>query len=174
VNTKGLLIFFGIPALTITTLLFVNNLAFLGGDTPGAGNQTQQSSQSANSEGVPIPNDKDFITIFFQALKEKNSTLLLGMLDPSIRKTDDDIKAWGNQFAAFETVDLKDVQPANEAEWKATEHTYKVTVTAKMTLESAKATIPYYGWGNGDTVKWVTVRKGEDGLWRILGFASGM
>jgi len=174
VNTKGLLIFFGIPALTITTLLFINNLAFLGGDAPSAGNQTQQSSQSANSEGASLPNDTDFITIFFQALKEKNSTLLLGMLDPSLLKTAEDVKAWGAQFAAFETVDIKDIQPSNEADWKANEHTYKVTVTAKMTPESAKATIPYYGWGNGDTVKWITVRKGEDGLWRILEFASGM
>lgn len=172
-NTKGLLIFFGIPVLTITTLLFINNLAFLGGDTPGANNQAQQSSASADGS-VPLPSDTDFLTIFFQALKEKNTTLNLGMLDPSILKTEDDVKAWREQFAAFETVDIKDVQPANEAEWKTNEHTYKVTVNAKMTPESAKATIPYYGWGDGDTVKWITVRKGEDGLWRILGFASGM
>jgi hypothetical protein len=171
VNTKGLLIFFGIPVLTITALLFINNLAFVGGDNQSANNQNQQSSANAS---VPLPSDTDLITMFFQALSEKNMALVLGMLDPSLLTTQENVKAWADQFGAFELVTLEDIQPSNQNEWTDTERIYKIAVNAKMSPESANATIPYYGWGDGDTVKWMTVRKGEDGLWRVVGFASGM
>jgi hypothetical protein len=173
VNVKGLVIFFAIPIFTITALLFNNNVANLGGDRPATTQLSKEGSASANTS-VPLPSDSDSVNMFFQALKEKDYYTVLSMLDPSVINSNEAAVAWRDQFMAFESVNLKDVGPSNETSWKADEHVYKVTVTAKMTPESEKATIPYYGWGNGDIVKWITVRKGADGLWRIVGFASGM
>jgi hypothetical protein len=173
VNTRGLFIFFGIPVLVITILLFVNNLAFLGADNMPKNTQASQSSESSNNP-ASLPSDTDSIALLFQAINQKNSAITLAVMDPTAIQTEADKKGWAEQFAAFEKVELKSIEVSNKDAWKDNEHIYKIVVNAKMTAASAKAMIPYYGWGDGDNTKWVTVRKGTDELWRVVGFASGM
>jgi hypothetical protein len=32
--------------------------------------------------------------------------------------------------------------------------------------------MPYYGWGNGEFVRWITLEK-VDNVWKIAGIATG-
>ena len=111
--------------------------------------------------------------MFFQALQDKNTSLSLGMLDPSNLPDENTLKEWEKHFSSFEKAQVVSIDPENQDSWTLDEHTYKVTVDIKMLPEAASATIPNYGWQNGDNIRWVTVRRGEDGLWRVLEIATG-
>lgn len=171
-NKKGLVIFLGIPVITITSLLFINNSAFLGGQGNQNMNNANQSSQSANTV---VPTDTEFIPMFFDTINEKNMAVLLGMLDPKIIPDQNTAQKWQDQFNSFEKADVTNIEPADESNWTEDQRVYKVTISTKMTKDSATADVPYYGWAaDGENTKWITVIKGEDGLWRVLGIASGL
>jgi hypothetical protein len=175
-NSRGLLIFFAIPILTVTSLLFINNAAFLGGVEQNRINEIRQQQEMGKAPASPsdkIPSDIDFIQMFFQALQDKNTSLSLGMLDPSNLPDEATLKEWEKYFSSFEKAQVVSVDPENPDSWALNEHTYKVSINVSMIAEAASATIPNYGWQNGDNIRWVTVRRGEDGLWRVLEIATG-
>lgn len=172
-DKKGLAIFIGIPLITITSLLFINNTAFLGGQDYKNMVNVSQSSESASQTATVT--DVNFIPLFFNTIKEKNMNVLFGMLDPTLFTSEDDVKAWQNQFKSITDIEIKSVEPANQSAWTDTQHEYKVVLSTKMTPESKNAQIPYYGWApDGENTKWLTLVKGEDGLWRVHSIGSGI
>jgi hypothetical protein len=175
-NTKGIIIFLAIPLLTVTSLLFINNAAFLGGVEQSRINeirQQQDAGSGPSSGNTQLPTDEEFVQLFFQTLETKNTAVSLGMLDPSNLINGDTAKEWEKQLASFEKAQVTGIEPYNQAKWTSTEHAYKTTVNVQMLPEAAKATIPNYGWQNGDNIRWITVRKGTDSLWRVVTIATG-
>jgi hypothetical protein len=175
-NTRGIIIFFAIPVLTVTTLLFINNAAFLGGVEQSRINdikQQQDAGKTPGSTSNKIPTDTELLQLFFQAIQEKNTSISLGMLDPANFSNDAALKEWEKQFTSFEKAQIMNIEPVNQAGWGINDHVYKITLSVKMLPEAASAPIPNYGWQNGDNIRWVKVRKGADNLWRVLEIATG-
>ena len=175
-NSKGLLIFFAIPVLTIVTLLFINNAAFLGGVEQNRINEIKQQQDAANSPtngNAPLPNDTDFINMFFQTLQEKNTATSLAMMAFTSETSEAEIKEWEKYLTSFKKAEVKNIEPANKSTWTDTKHFFKVTANVEMEPEAANAKIPNYGWQNGDNIKWIELAKGADGLWRVSEIATG-
>jgi len=174
-NTRGIVIFFAIPILTVTSLLFINNAAFLGGVEQSRINdikQQQDTGKNPTDASNPKPTDKEFIQLFFATLETKNTAVSLGMLDPSNLINEATAKEWEKQLTSFEKAQVTNIEPLNEDKWTLTDHVYKTTVNVKMLPEAASAPVPNYGWQNGDNIRWITVRKGADDLWRVVTIAT--
>jgi hypothetical protein len=95
------------------------------------------------------------------------------MLDPNIRSSQEVSDQWKAQLSAFESVKPTEVVPWDQASWTKIKETYKVTLDTTMTDASKNEVIPYYGFEKGINVRWVTIVKGEDKLWRISGIGTG-
>jgi len=128
---------------------------------------------SKTSGGVPLPTGKDIVRTFFNLINEKRIPEAVSMLDQSTVPDDSAKQAWGVQFNSISQVIVKSIEDYNKTEWSSTEQTFKVILTMKMNPDSANAPIPYYGYENGDNVRWITIRKNNQNLWKIMGIATG-
>jgi hypothetical protein len=66
---------------------------------------------------------------------------------------------------ALQKLIVKKIEPAGE-------NFYKVTMDVEMKPESANAVMPFYGYDNGENIRWIGLIK-VDNLWRITGLATG-
>jgi len=122
--------------------------------------------------GVPLPQETDIIHTFFNLIDEKRISNAVGMMTESIIKDDSQKQAWGVQFAAIKSVEIVEIAPSMQEEWKIDEHTYRVTLNMSMDPSSATAAIPYFGYDNGKNIRWITIKK-EGSMWRVMGLATG-
>lgn len=125
------------------------------------------------SAGVPLPTGQDIVRTFFNLINEKRIPEAVSMLDVSAVPNDSVKQAWGVQFNYISQVIVKSIEDYNKTGWTPTEQTYKVMLTMKMNPDSANAPIPYYGYDNGDNIRWVTIRKNNENIWKIMGIATG-
>jgi len=131
---------------------------------------SDKTSPTATSQSAtPLPEGKDIVKNFFNLIDEGRASEAVNMLTPNT--SDDSTKqAWGVQFNAFEKIAVKEIEVADEP---AEDNTYKVTLDVKMKPEAENAQpMPYYGWGNGEFVRWITLEK-VDNVWKIAGIATG-
>lgn len=126
-------------------------------------------TETQKNNAVPTPSENDIINTFFNLINEKRIPEAISMMDVYDETTK---QAWGVQFNAFESVTLTKIDAYNQDSWSPTEHIYKVTISAKMSPESASAPIPYYGWDTNPNIRWVTIVK-IGNLWKIKGIATG-
>lgn len=119
-------------------------------------------SSVKESSGVPLPTQEDVVRTFISLIAEKRISEAVGMMDVS---DESEKQAWGVQLNSFESIALKNIE-------KNGEDTFKVTLTVKMSPNSANGPIPYYGYENGDNIRWIGLKKGSDNLWKITGFAT--
>jgi len=133
-----------------------------------ASNMTNPTSTPKSS--VPLPQGKDIVKNFFNLIEEGKITDAVNMLTPNNISDDSNKQAWGVQFNSFEKITVKQIELAGEP---AGANTYKVTLDVKMKPEAENAQpMPYYGWGNGEFVRWVTLEK-VDNVWKVSGIATG-
>jgi hypothetical protein len=114
---------------------------------------------------VPPMLEEDVITLFFTFINDKRIPEAVEMLSYSAVPDDSAKQAWGVQFNAFEKVTINKLE-------KQTNGQYKVSLNVQMKPESVDALIPYYGFENGDNIRWITLTK-EAGLWKITEIATG-
>jgi hypothetical protein len=128
-------------------------------------NTTTQITPTSNSM-VPLPQREDIVRNFFNLINEGKIPEAINMLTPN-NTSDESIKqAWGVQFNAFEKITVNKIE-------NSFDNTYKVTLNVLMKPESANAKpMPYYGWGDGEFVRWVSLEK-INNLWKISGIATG-
>jgi hypothetical protein len=155
-----------IPALLVT--LIALGFLFLKKDkssTPQTSPiPTSETSESSNS--VPLPQEQDVIRLFFSLISDARIPEAIDMMTPQLVGDDSSKQAWGVQFNSFESIEPISIEPAIE-------NTYKVVLQTKMKPNSADAKpIPYYGWGDGQFTRWVTLSK-INGLWKISEIATG-
>jgi len=167
---KSLLLFLIIPTIVVAGLLVYSNTAMLG-EQPGSSKKT---ATAGSQQQTALPTDLEFLKIFFDTVNSKNMPFAMNMLDPSFSSTEESKKTWESYLSSFKSIALKNTEEANKNEWTDIMHIYKVTLTVETSEEYAKATIPYFGYDNGDNIRWITLKKGGDNLWRVAGFATGM
>lgn len=180
-NTKGLIILLGIPVLTIVSLLFINNIALMG-DHPYQTQEETLQRESSYSQGISpnqkenlkIPTDTEFIELFFNTIQSGNINVALSMMDKSTIQTQDQIDTWVQHFNAFKTAKVLNMEESEKDTWTDTMHKFKVNIGVEIKDIAKGATIPNFGWDEGDNIRWITVIKGEDELWRIKEIATGM
>jgi hypothetical protein len=122
--------------------------------------------------GVPLPLDTDIITSFFSLIETKRPSDAVTMMTSSTTNSDSQKQAWAVQFNAIDSMKVLNVEPSMKNEWTETKHTYKLTLDVTMNPNSANEPIPYFGWENGQNIRWVTLIK-EGKMWKIEGLATG-
>lgn len=120
---------------------------------------------STTQAPVPLPQGEDIVKNFFTLIGEGKIEDAMGMMTPSAVANDSQKQAWAVQFNAFEKITVKKIEPVLE-------NTYKVTLDVQMKPESANAPIPFYGYDNGENIRWVGLEK-IDNFWKVTGIATG-
>jgi len=136
-------------------------------------NNAQQTQEVAKSENVPLPQEEDIVRLFFNLINEGKIPEAVAMLDASAVLNDSDKQAWGVQFNIFSSLNLKSIEPSNIGDETEDQKTFKVVLDAKIKPGSEKAVIPNYGWEKGENIRWVSLKKDESGMWKILGIGTG-
>lgn len=126
-------------------------------------------SPTEKKESVPLPQETDIVNTFFNLIGEKKPSDAVSMMKIS---DDSEKQAWAVQFNAMNSIQVVKVEPSMQEEWTDTTHSYKVTLDVKMKPESASAPIPYYGWENGNNIRWIHMEK-IDSNWKIAGISTG-
>jgi len=134
--------------------------------------ENQVSISGSTVGGVPLPLDTDIINSFFGQIVLKRPSAAVNMMTSEINNDDSQKQAWAVQFNAINSIKILNVEPSMKEEWTETKHSYKLTLDVIMNPNSANEPIPYFGWENGENIRWVTLIK-EGKMWRIQGIATG-
>ncbi len=129
-------------------------------------------SPSASSSSVPLPKDEDIIKTFFNLINEKNITNAIDMMTPEMIGNEPNKQAWGVHFNNINQIVAKTIEPSIEEEWTQSKKSYKVLLDVTMNPNSANAPIPYYGWNNGENLRWVVIEKINNN-WKISSLNTG-
>jgi hypothetical protein len=134
---------------------------------------TTVTTSSAGSSAVPLPAEKDIVNNFFNLINEGKISDAVNMMTPANTSDDSNKQAWGVQFNAFKSISVVSVDSSMPEEWTSNSHVYKVTLDVKMKPESENAQpMPYYGWGNGQFIRWITLEK-VNNFWKVGGISTG-
>jgi len=172
------------PIFILIAVLVVGGIGVLSTKVlkkPGDGNQlpnqtqttpqnspTTQQEQKTNNE-VPLPSDEDIIRNFVNLIEEGKADKAALMMKT---KDDTELQTWGVHFNAINSFKLLKIEKANEESWSDNKHIYKVVLDVVMNPSSASAPIPYYGWQNGENIRWITLEK-VGNIWKIAEIATG-
>ncbi|PIS08980.1 hypothetical protein COT75_03900 [Candidatus Beckwithbacteria bacterium CG10_big_fil_rev_8_21_14_0_10_34_10] len=115
---------------------------------------------------IPIPNGLDVVNLFFNLINERRIDEAVGMMSAQNTNNDSSKQAWGVHFNAIKSIKVIDIEPANPDSWTASYQTYKATLEAYVSSETANAPIPYYGWEDNPNIRWVVLVK-EGDFWKI-------
>lgn len=121
------------------------------------------SAQKMSQESVPLPQDVDAIYNLVNLIEEGRSDDAAKMMKV---KDDSELQAWAVQFSNINSFKLLKIEKVKENQWTDKKHIYKVTLDVWMNPDSASAPIPYYGWENGENIRWVTLEK-LGNIWKI-------
>lgn len=141
-------------------------------ENPTITSTTSKRSVSSSASEVPLPQEEDVIRLFFSLIEERKISDAVMMMSREITENDSTKQAWGVQLNAIKTVKVISIEPSMQEEWKENEHTYKVIIDLTMDPSSASAPIPYYGYDNGQNIRWITLVR-SDKTWFVKGIATG-
>jgi hypothetical protein len=164
----------GVIVLVIVGLFFVFGNKKGGTTLSGITNTTTPSNPAPSTATeskavVPLPQETDIVRTFFNLIGEKRASDAVGMMNVS---DDSQKQAWAVQFNTITSIKVLNIAPSMQSDWTDTRHSYKVTMDVKMDPASANAPIPYYGWDNGQNIRWINLVK-VGNLWKIEGIATG-
>lgn len=137
---------------------------------------TPSNSSTSANQTVPLPQDEDIIRDFVFKIEEGKADEAAKMMKINEQNSDQansELQAWAVQFSNITSFKLLKMEKANESEWTDTKHIYKVVLDVWMDPRSANAPIPYYGWQNGENIRWLTLEKVGD-TWKIAEIATGL
>lgn len=114
---------------------------------------------------APLPQGAGIVRNFFNLINEGKISDVVNMLSSNAAPDDSSKQMWGVQFNAFKKIEVKKIESAGE-------NTYKVTLNVDMKPGTENVQpMPYYGWGNGEFVRWVSLEK-VNNSWKITGIAT--
>lgn len=134
--------------------------------------QQETTKEIVPTNSVPLPTGEDIIRAFFALIQEKKISEAVLMMSAK-NVTDDSTKqAWGVQFNTITSVLVKSVEPVMQSDWNDSFQEFKVFLDVVMSSDSASAPIPYYGFDNGENVRFIPlVKEGEK--WKVDGLSTG-
>ena len=138
-----------------------------------ANTSVTQGQDVAESVQAPLPQGEDVVRLFFNLINEKRIPEAVVMLDSSAVPNDSAKQAWGAQFNIFKSIAVESIEPSNIGGETENQKTYKVILSAQIDPGPAKMAIPNQGWVSGENIRWVSLKKNSEGLWKILGIGTG-
>lgn len=136
-------------------------------------NNVEKTQEVTESEKIPLPQEEDIVRLFFNLIEEGRIPEAVAMMDNVAVPNDSAKQAWGMQLNIFSSIAVKSTEPSNIGNGTQDQKTYKVVLDAKIKPGSEKAVIPNYGWENGENIRWVSLKKNSEGMWKILGIGTG-
>ncbi len=133
---------------------------------------TTEMTPTSAASTAPLPTEEDVIRLFFTLIDEARIPEAVAMMSVEAVPDDSYRQAWGVQFNALDSIKVSKIEPYGQENWSPSSHTYKVNLEVTVSENAANAPIPYYGWGNGDNLRWVEIVK-EGDLWKINQIATG-
>jgi hypothetical protein len=127
---------------------------------------------TATTSSDSASRDEDVLREFFGLIDEGRAADAVRAMSSATAGDDASKQAWGVQFDAVTSVRLLRATPSAPEEWTVSRHTYKVLLDVTMDPASADAPIPYYGYLDGENLRWVTLVN-EEGTWKIDAIATG-
>lgn len=130
------------------------------------------NTNSQQSKQVPLPQETDIINSFFRLMEEGRASDSVNMMSSKNIANDSAKQAWAVLFNAMKSVKVKSAEPILQEDWTDNRHEYKVMLDLVMDPSSAGAPIPYYGYENGENVRFIILVK-ENNLWKVDEIATG-
>jgi hypothetical protein len=122
---------------------------------------------------VPLPSEEDIIRVFFELIKEKRIPEAISMMDQESVKDEATKQQWAVQLNNLIYPVVKNIKPSMKEDWTKNEETFQVNINLEVAKDAANAPIPYFGWENGDNIRFITLRKNAQNIWKIVGIATG-
>jgi len=139
---------------------------------PPENTPTTETIPTNTASTVALPTEEDVIRLFFILIDEARIPEAVAMMSVEAVPDDSYKQAWEVQFNALDSIKVSKIEPYGQENWSPNSHTYKVNLEVAVSENAANAPIPYYGWGNGDNLRWVEIVK-EGDLWKINRIATG-
>ena len=176
-NKMKILIMFlsGIAILTIGFYIFKNSKSL--NAEPTSVTPTLSIVEPTNAVTVAITTntpqaEENTIKAFFQKINDQKASEAVLMMTPDSVKDESTKQAWGVQFNSFKKVSILKIERSMPESWTTDTHSYKVTLDVEMKPEAASGPIPFYGYENGQNIRWIPLVK-IGNSWKIQGLATG-
>jgi len=121
---------------------------------------------------VPLPQETEIINNFLNFIDEGKASDAVMMMSSSTINDDSTKQAYGVQYAAMTSVKVKKIEESSKSDWTDSWHQYMVTLDVVMDPGSANGPIPYYGYEQGENIRFLNLVK-EDNRWKVEGLATG-
>ena len=121
---------------------------------------------------VPLPAGHNIVNLFFNLINEKRIPEAIEMMNKTAVPDDSARQAWGVQFNAIKSINVIDVEPWEAENWTENKQIYKATLEAYVTNDPS-APIPYYGWEDNPNIRWVSLEKDSESMWKIDSISTG-
>lgn len=154
----------------ILFVLFIS--IFLGACNTSQSTMMPTITPVKQQESAPLPQEEDIIRTFINLIDEDKSSEAVMMMAKTITSDDSQKQAWAVQFNAISIIKIISINPSSPENWTDSQHSYELKLDLKMNPDSSMAPIPYYGWNNGENIRWINLVK-EDNLWKIKSIATG-
>lgn len=118
------------------------------------------------------PQETDIIRTFFSQINEGKVSEAVMMMSKSTTSDDSIKQAYGVQYASINSVKVSKLEESSKRDWSETWHQYMATLDMEMDPASASGPIPFYGYTNGENIRFINlIREGDQ--WKIDGLATG-
>ena len=168
-NINPVLLGAGVLILVIFGFIVVNR------NKSGDGTQSFLTNNSITEKKetiILLPQEKDLVQNFISLIDEGKASDAVMMMTANITGDDPTKQAFGVQFAAMDSVQVKKIEESSRADWTDSWHQYMVTLDVVMNPSSAGGPIPYYGYEKGENIRFITLIK-EGGSWNVEGISTG-
>lgn len=125
-----------------------------------------------NDSTVPLPQETDIIRLFVNLIDEGKVNDAVMMMSSKITNDDSTKQAFGVQYAAMTSVKVKKIEDSSKTDWTDSWHQYMIILDVVMDQSSADGPIPYYGFEQGENVRFINLVK-EGNQWKIEGLSTG-
>jgi hypothetical protein len=137
---------------------------------------TPSEASSRPTSGAPSSDapksEEDVIREFFELVDQGRTADAVLAMSSSITGDDSVKQAWAVQLDAMLDVKVVALRASLPQDWTETHHSFRVLLDVRMDPASSTAPIPYYGYTDGENVRFVSVVE-EDGAWRIDTIGTG-
>lgn len=132
-----------------------------------------QKNDYLDNQGTLAP-EEELITHFFALIDSKEIPQAIELMSPQAVPDDNTKQSWGVQFNTIRSVNVLAIEPVSQETWTDIQKEYKVTLEIYVDSSAANAPIPYYGWEDNPNIRFITLWKGNDGLWKIDQIGTGL
>ncbi len=134
--------------------------------------ENKNLTSTTTTSSTPLPKEEDLINTFFNLINEKRIPDAINMMTLEMIGSESEKQTWGVHFNNIDKIIVKNIEPSLEKDWTKSKKSYKVLLDVKMNPSSLNAPIPYYGWDNGENLRFVEIRKINE-VWQIASLNTG-